>query len=709
MTAYVLLFATLAHGDVDRPVDFDTEVVAVLTRSGCNTGACHGAAVGRGGFKLSLLGGDPARDYDAIVHDLEGRRVNLERPEQSLLLRKPSGRLDHEGGDRLRPSTAGARRLLDWVRQGAPRINARKLVDFQVEPARLVVEATGTEVPLKATATFDDGTTEIVTRWVVFTSVDASALTVRQTVDDAVAVVHRAGQNVLIARYLHRVVPVQFTTPLSTEPIRLADGPRTNLIDDAVHGTLATLRLPVSPPADDAAFLRRVRLDLTGRLPAPDEVRAFLADSAGDKRQRLVDRLLASKEFVEAWTFWLATLLRVRPQTIDGNVGIAFNKWVRDQVALGTPLDVVARTLLTATGDTRVNGPANFHLVAGDARSEAEYTAQVFLGVRLQCANCHDHPLDRWTQDDYHGLAAIFARIERGREVRVLPRGEVTHPRTGEAATPKLPGDRFLDPDQDCLAELADWITNPEHPQFARAIVNRLWKALQGRGLVEPVDDLRATNPATHPELLDALAADFVAHGYDLRHTLRLIATSATYARSADITPGNQADERFYSHALTRTLGAEVLADALSDVTGVAERYGSLPPWTRALMLTDPRIPSVSLDILGRCPRDGSCESGVTGAGGLAAKLHMLNGTLVNRKLTAPEGRLHQLIDAGRSDDEVLNEFALRALGRPPSDAQRGIWGRALTEAAASPAERAALLEDIVWGLLNSREFLTNH
>jgi hypothetical protein len=369
-------------------------------------------------------------------------------------------------------------------------------------------------------------------------------------------------------------------------------------------------------------------------------------------------------------------------------------------------MDEVARALLTAVGDSHVVGPANFARTVGDARGQAELVSQVFLGVRLQCANCHNHPLDRWTQDDYHGLAAVFARLERGRVVKVAPRGAVTNPRTGEPALPRIPGVRDLEAGADGRDGFTRWLTAPENPYFARAIVNRLWRALFGRGLVEPADDLRDTNPATHPELLDRLAADFVRHGHDLRHTLRLIALSKTYGRSGATNAVNRADDRFYSHAYRRPLEPEVLADALADVTGVSDRYGNEPAGTRAVALIDPRTPAPSLDILGRCSRQASCE-GATEGGGLPAKLHELNGELINRKLAAPDGRLHRLIAAGEPDDAIVADFYLRALGRPPTGAERDYWRQRLAEA--GKAERTALLEDAVWSLLNCSAFSTNH
>lgn len=683
--------------------DFDTEIVPVFTKAGCNAGACHGAAAGRGGFKLSLLGGDPTADFDAIVLEREGRRVNLARPGESLLLAKPTGVLAHEGGVRIEEGSIAEKRLLDWIAAGAQRAKTlRRLTHFEVGPADFVGHKIGTRLELKATARFDDGKPEDVTAWTVFTSSDPSA--VELDASGTRATVLRRGRHVIIARYLDRVLPLRITVPLSDQLVDLSREARTNFIDDEILKTLTVLRLPVAPRADDATFLRRVRLDLTGTLPTPDEVTAFLADPSKDKRAKLVESLLKSEAFVEFWTFRYASLFRIRPQPNDKLGAKAFHEWVREQVRTGAPFDRTARSLLTATGDSHAVGPANFARLTNDARSHAELVSQVFLGVRLQCANCHNHPLDRWTQDDYHGLAAVFARLDRGQVVRVAARGGVTNPRTGEPAVPRIPGVNYLDEASDNREAFANWLTTTDNRYFAKATVNRLWRTMFGRGLVDPTDDLRDTNPATHPELLDRLAADFVAHGFDLRHTLRLIATSEAYARSTETTVANRADDRYYSHALRRPLEPEALADALADVTGVADRYGDNPLGTRAIALFDVTTPARSLDVLGRCSRAMSCEGDAIG-GGLPAKLHLLNGEVVNRKITARDGRLHQLLAAGKADAEIVAEFYLRALGRLPTKAEQEFWGKRL---AVDKAERIAVLEDFLWALLNSSEFAQN-
>ncbi|HEY8504655.1 MAG TPA: DUF1549 domain-containing protein, partial [Gemmataceae bacterium] len=407
----LLLTTLLAAGAAAPDVDFDTDVIPVLTRAGCNAGACHGAAAGRGGFRLSLFGSDPEFDHRSIVRELEGRRVNLASPDESLLLLKPTSAVRHGGGARLDLEGEGADLLRRWIASGAARAKARRLLDLRVSPEVHVADRPGGSVPLRATARFDDGSSRDVTRWTVFTPEDPSAVAIDGRT--ATAQLLRRGRHVIVARYLDRVVPVQVIVPLSDRPVDLTREPRRNFIDGHILELLTKLRLPVSPPADDATFLRRVTLDLTGRLPTPEQVFAFAGDGRPDKRDRLIDRLLASEEFNDYWTYRLAGLLRIRSGAHDGTGVRTYHRWLREQVASGAPYDRIARELLTAEGDAHAVGPANFYRTTGDARQQAEFVSELFLGSRLRCANCHNHPLDRWTQDDYHGLAAVFARVER--------------------------------------------------------------------------------------------------------------------------------------------------------------------------------------------------------------------------------------------------------------------------------------------------------
>lgn len=706
--ALVIIATAYAPGAAvaDGVVEFENDLIPVFTRHGCNAGACHGAAIGRGGFKLSLYGGDPRADHEAIVRQLEGRRINLARPDESLLVLKPTEYLDHGGGGVLESDGAAARLLVRWIAEGGRFVSTRELKSLEIAVDQPAATEIDQPMPWRAIARYADGSSRDVTDWTVLAAEDDSAVEVDSTA--ATIRLLRRGRHLVVARYLTEVVPVELLAPLSDDEVDLSTESRRNFVDEEVLGALEMLRLPASPLADDATFLRRVTLDLTGRLPTPRGVVAFLSNDSVDKRGAVIDELLRSEEFAEYWTLQLAKLLRIRPQGDDARGASTYHAWLSAQIRDDASYRDVVRSLLLATGDSHEHGPANFYRTTPDPREQAEFVSELLMGSRLRCANCHNHPLDRWTQDDYHGLAAIFAKVESGRVVQTSPSGEVIHPRTLEPAPSKLPGERFLDRAADGREEFADWLTDAENQYFAKAIVNRLWNHMFGRGLVEPVDDFRSTNPATHPVLLDRLAENFETGGYRLRPTLGLIARSASYQRSADALPENREDDRFYSHARHRPLEPEVLADAVTDVLQVPEQYGEEPLGTRAVALVDPNTPSRTLDVLGRCVRDESCEASPGAAGGLPQKLHLFNGALLNARIAAKDGRLERLLAEGNEPPAIVESFYLAALGRRPSGREQEHWNGALSKAD-SLEERRAYLEDFVWGLLTCQEFATNH
>lgn len=697
-------------------ISFENDLIPIFTKFGCNAGACHGSAAGRGEFKLSLFGGNPQADYAAIVRQIAGRRVNLIHPEKSLVILKPTAQTRHGGGRVLKEDSEhgdkAVQLLHDWIRQGARYETKRHLKYVDITPKKQIISNLKQTIHLKASAHFSDGTTEDVTRWTVFTPEDISAIEINPSA--AIAKLNRRGRHIIIARYLTEVIPIEFIAPLNET---IDKNSNTNnavektdaIIDSEIQKLLSTLRLPVSATADDATFLRRVTLDLTGRLPTPENVNAFLAETDTKKRETLVDTLLASEEFNVYWTLQLAKLFRVRSRDRNTQGAYAYHQWLSQQLRDGVGYDDIARSVILATGDSHQVGAANFYRTVDGPREQAELMSELFMGARLRCANCHNHPLDRWTQDDYHGLAAIFAKIENEQIVRVKPTGTVIHPVTREKAQLRIPGERFLSTDVvDGRRELADWLTDPENPYFAKAIVNRLWKAMMGRGLVEPVDDFRSTNPATHPDLLTALADDFITNGYRLRHTLRQIALSNAYARSANAIPQNRIDDRFYSHALKKPLAPEVLADALSDVLGVPDTYGAEPEGTRAVALIDPNTRSDALDILGRCSRQTSCETSISAADGLQRKLHLFNGDLLNARIGVPGSRLDKLITGGTLPMDIVREFYLAALSRHPTHKEQTFWQQHIDVDVSANAQRA-ILEDMVWSLLTCNEFVTNH
>ncbi|HIG15643.1 MAG TPA: DUF1553 domain-containing protein [Gammaproteobacteria bacterium] len=652
-----------------QPVEFENHLIPVFTKIGCNAGGCHGAAVGRGGFKLSLYGGNPRADFEAIVQRVAGRRVNLANPEESLIILKPTFGIDHEGKFLMDDDDEGTLLLLRWIKEGALFVSNRRLQRVEVTPTRDFSEALNSVVQLRAIAHYSDGTSRDVTKWTVFTAEDSSSVEVDAKTGESKVL--RRGRHIVVARYLTEVVPIELIVPLSEDAIELAAEPRHSFIDEEILDSLKTLRLPPSTSINDAAFLRRVTLDLTGRIPSPEHVEMFVANGAETKRQALVDELLESEEFTEHWARQLAEWLRIEPQR-DQKAVQTYEAWLAEQIRTKVSYRQLARTLITASGDTHEVGPASFYRTTPGPGEQAEFFSELFMGSRLRCANCHNHPLDSWTQDDYHGLANIFAKVDSGKVIRSNPGGEVIHPVTSEPAISRIPGESAQVNSDEAIRQLADWLTADENPYFAKTVVNRLWERMMGRGLVEPIDDFRSTNPATHPALLDKLAEDFAANGYLLRHTLRTIANSATYARSPNANEENKNDDRFYSYAFRRPLDSVVLAHAITDVLGLANEDTKTPP---------------------------------ADAGALPQMLHMFNGSLLNARIAAEGSRLSQMLAAGQSPQEVIDDFYLVALGRRPTSDEKQYWEQLL----ASVTDSTALLEDVVWGLLASDEFSTNH
>lgn len=688
--------------------DFATQVLPVLTQAGCNSGACHGAAAGRGGLQLSLFAGDPQQDYEAIVHAFEGRRVNLTAPESSLLLRKPAGELDHGGGEILPHNSAGFKRLLAWIRAGAPRGDARQLMQLHVDPAEKQLSSIPAEVRLHVKAVFDDGRAEDVTAWTRFTAADPAAVAVGT---DHIARVSRRGRHLLLARFLNVVVPIHLSVPLTEVPADLSTAARLDPLDNIVLQTLEDLHIPASPQADDAAWLRRVTLDLTGRLPDVADLQFLESSTDSDRRLAVVDRLLASESFNDHWTRLISRWLMLQSVTSEPEVLPAAARWLRAQIAADRGLNDIAREIVMASGDSRESGPAAVNRMPRDARQQAEIMAGFLAGIQLGCANCHNHPLDRWTQDDYHGLAAIFAPLERSRMVGFTGRGTVTHPKTGTDAVPRVPGGAALSAGVDQREAVLNWALDDQR-LLAIATVNRLWEVLFGRGLSHPADDLRSTSPPSHPRVLQLLADDFVEHGYRIRHTLRRIVLSGTYGRSSEVLAGNAADDFFLSRARPRPLDPHTLLAAIEDLTGVPEMPDASP---EQLLVTriDPLSPSSALDALGRCRSTRGCEETGT-APALSARLHQINGSLLNARLQHPQSRLALQLKRGESTRRMVEDWLVRAWTFRPAETDVDAWvqwidqGTDVAAATDAATERRQRLEDFVWSLLNSREFLEN-
>ena len=562
----------------DKVRPFRTGILPLLTKAGCNSGACHGAATGQGGFKLSLLAYDPEEDYERMTRERGGRRIDRSAPLESLLLRKSSGQIEHEGGRRLLRHSEGFEAVRQWIEAGAP-FGPRDLrvVGITVSPDNSFLPTTNGTLNLHVVAELSDGSRE-----------DVTSLALYSSNDDAIAEVGKEGEvravgrglTSIMVRYSGQVAAARVAVPFGDAEVADDESPNTHWIDRQISAELKRLRLPRSGLSSDGEFLRRVYLDLIGRLPTPEPARDFLREPASpEKRQRLIEELLRREEFVDLWTMRLADLLLIGGKPANagatGTTG-GYHNWLRSQVARNTPFNEITYALLTASGTP--SGPAGFFTLASDPRDLAEHVGRIFLGTQIACARCHAHPADRWTREDYHRFAACFARVSReheGRLIQVAARGEVDDPRTGEPLAPRPLGARvsIASDAADRRIELARWMTNRDTPQFARTIVNRIWKHLLGRGLVEPVDDLRPTNPATHPALLEALAKEFVEHGYDLRWLIRTITSTRTYQLTSRTRGLNRLDDRFYSHACVKELPAQVFVDVVSQVTGVSHAF----------------------------------------------------------------------------------------------------------------------------------------
>ena len=688
----------------DQRLEFPTRVLPILTKAGCNAGSCHGAATGQAGFKLSLLGYDPGSDYNVITREFSGRRIDPASPAESLLLRKATRSIRHKGGVRIDVESDDYRTLIAWIGGGAAYGPSDLHVSrIDVSPADVLLSGPGQAVRLKVVATLSDGTRQDVARHALYSSNDDG---VAEADDDGKLTIVRRGLAAVMVRYGGQVAAVRIASPFRDAEVPTDALTANNFVDEKVLAELRRLRIPPSPPTPDAQFLRRVYLDVIGRLPTPAESRAFLANGNADKRSRVIEQLLRRDEFTDLWTLRLADLLLIDSKRLGAAAARAYHTWLREQVARNAPWDRIVRELLTSTGDVVARGPANFHRLTQDPRDMGEYVGSAFLGIQIACARCHAHPFAAWTQDDYYRFAAYFARTRQdGGRVILSDRGEVQHPKTAKDVEPKpLGAARPPAPaGKDRLDELAEWTTSRQNPYLARTTVNRVWRHVMGRGIVEPVDDLRVTNPPSNPALLDALAADFVAGGYDLRRLVSTIVSSNVYQLSSTATDDNRVDDRLFSHAYLRPLSAQVLADAIAQATGVPDEYAGHPPGTRAVHLVDARMPSEALDVLGRCSRDVNCAVQAGGGGGISQALHLINGSTINRKLRG--GFVDELLREELSPEKIVEEVFLRTLCRLPSPEEMSFCTGGLSSA---PQQRDGI-EDLLWALLNSREFTHNH
>ena len=703
--------ALVQRADAPLPVAFGADVLPVLTKLGCNGGNCHGAMNGQNGFKLSLFGYRPADDYRMIVEADGGRRIDLRRPENSLLLRKPTFATAHGGGQVMAPDSEEYRALLTWIRDGArlePAVEKR-LVRLQVDPSRLVLHGEGSGAQLLVTALFSDGTQADFTGSAHFESHDGSVA----EVDSQGRVTSRSrGETTVLVRGLGAVSVARIGVVTTRHPV--PDTESDHVVDRHVLARLKDLHVPPSPLADDATFLRRAFLDVIGVVPTASEAREFLSSRDPDKRAKLVDALLERPEYADFWALYWGDHLNNTKQLLYNKGPYTFTRWLYERFRENTPYDQFVRALLTSSGNMYDSPATSYYPLMKKPLDLAAQTSQLFLGVSLECARCHDHPLEKWTQDDYNGMAAFFSQVRykggagpRNNE-RVLYVDfdrQFEHPESGRVHAPKPLGGPPLSMDAwtDRREALADWMTAPDNPYFAKAIVNRIWKQFLGRGIVEPVDDFRDTNPPFNPGLLDALALELVDSGFDLQHLIRVIASSRTYQLSSLPNEANRDDASGHSRYYARRLTAEQLLDSISQVTGVPEEFPSLYPGTRASQLPEPEVPSYFLDVFDRPSRQVVSDRARTNS--LNQALHLIGGETVEGKIGHPDGTLSRLLEAGLGDTEIVEELYLGALARYPDDGELEASGRAVAEA----GSRQAGLEDVFWALLNSKEFLYQH
>jgi hypothetical protein len=696
-------------------VTFLRDVAPIINKSGCTQGTCHGAAKGKNGFKLSLRGYDPRYDYEALLYDLSGRRFNRADPGASLMLLKPTMEVAHQGGMRFEKDSDYYRTIYNWIGQGVPFGDENKdaVADLHVEPKDIFMTKPGGTAAVKVVATYKDGQVRDVTRE---TSVESNVPDVA-TVDPKTAEVSgvRTGEATLLVRYQGKfsTIPVTVLNPKSGFVWKAL--PQYNYIDEKIDSKLERLHLQPSPLASDAAFLRRASLDLTGQIPSPSAIRAFLDDPTPTrlKRSRMIDKLIASPAYVDHWTVKWGDLLQSNRKYLGDKGVYQFQEWIHHSIATNQPYDKMVLELLTARGSSYDNPAANYFRVTRDAKPTMEKTTQVFMGVRMVCAQCHDHPFERWTQSQYYQMAAFFSAVglragyEVGEEIVFDQREdyEMKHPKDGHVVKPVLMASATpvgIPTDQSRRDALAHWLVSKDNPFFAKAIANRIWSYFFSRGIIEPVDDIRASNPPVNPALLDALTKDLLDHNFDLQHLMRTIANSRSYQEEFETNEWNAADRDNFSHAYPRRMTAEELMDAVSAAAGVRAQFPEVPEDTNAEQLADPHVgPEGFLDVFGRPLRESSCECERRTDFSLPQALNLVNGQTISAAVADPQGRVAKLVLSGKDDKAIADELYLAALSRQPNaqESERAVHYLA-------GGAKTSRSQDLLWALLNSKGFL---
>ncbi|MEY3898223.1 MAG: hypothetical protein RLZZ214_3744 [Verrucomicrobiota bacterium] len=710
---------TVKDAEKPRPLSFQLDVMPVLTAAGCNTGSCHGSARGQDGFHLSLYGFDPKGDHFRLTTEMAGRRINLAVPEESLLITKSVGAVPHTGGNLMKKDSPFYQTLVGWIRDGA-RFDEGEIArptGIEVQPKQLVLTGSDVRIPFTVRATYSDGTDRDVTTLSGFSSSNDNSVSIDRR--QGLAASKHRGEAFLLARFHTFTEGSQAIVVPADLAYTRPDFPAFNYIDTHVAEKLNKLRIVPSEIADDESFLRRVFLDIVGVPPTVAERQEFLADTRQEKREFLVDGLLGRKEFTEMWVMKWAELMQIRtfnngPQQVSYKAALNYYQWLRERIAGNVPFNDLVKELLSAKGGTFSSPATNFFQIEQDVLKLTENVAQVFMGTRIQCAQCHNHPFDRWTMDDYYSFASFFAQVKRKpaedpRERVIFDEGgEMKNPVTKQNMEPKfLGGPKPELKDQSRREAVAGWLASAENPWFAKNVVNIVWAHFNGVGIVDPVDDVRVSNPPSNPELLDALAGKFVSYNYDFKKLVRDICSSRTYQLATRTNETNVTDTRNFSHAMIRRVRAEVLLDCISQVTATPNKFKGLPLGARAVQIADGNTSNYFLTTFGRATRATVCSCEVKMEPNLSQALHLLNGDTTQQRIR--QGKLvENLLKENKSPADIINRLYLTVLSRPPTDMEREKLLVAVAEQK-DPASGRETLEDIFWALLNSKEFIFNH
>ncbi|MGB6222753.1 PSD1 and planctomycete cytochrome C domain-containing protein [Haloferula sp.] len=711
---------TIKQATQARPISFQLDVMPVLTSAGCNTGSCHGSARGQDGFHLTLYGFDPKGDHFRLTREAPGRRINLALPESSLLLTKAIGEVPHTGGKLFDEDSENYRILRDWIADGANYDEGEipQPTGIEIEPRELVMKGTGIEIPLTVRATYSDGTDRDVTPLTTFSTSNDNSAPIGS--HSGVATSKHRGEAFLLGRFHTYTEGLQAIVIPENLSYTRPELEAFNELDQHVYEKLHKLRIIPSEICSDEVFVRRVYLDLIGQLPEVEDRERFLSSKAPDKRVALVDELIARKEFTEIWVMKWAELLQIRtfnqgPKQVSYKAALGYYGWLRERIADGVPFNEIVRELLASEGGTFANPATNFFQVEQDVLKLTENVAQVFMGTRIQCAQCHNHPFDRWTMDDYYGFASFFAQVKRKpaedpRERVIFDAGgEVKHPVTNQNVKPRFLGTETPEDfgRKSRREAVADWLASPENPWFARNVANITWAHFFGVGITDPVDDVRISNPPSNPALLEALATKFIESNYDIRSIVREICTSRTYQLSSRTNETNVTDETNFSHALIRRLRAEVLLDSISQVTETPSKFKGLPSGARAVQIADGNTSNYFLTTFGRASRTTVCSCEVKMEPNLSQALHLLNGESTHQRIKSSPV-ITTMLNAKTPPPVIIENLYLRTLGRKPTEAESAKLQIHLDEAKDPKATRL-VLDDVFWALLNSKEFLFNH